>query len=372
MPEGDTIHRAANRLRPALAGFQLTRFDAPRLAGPMPRPGETIDAVRAHGKHLIIDFSGGLSLRAHLRMTGSWHLYRAGERWQRSARSARVVVGTDEWTAVCFSAPDLAITRRDAVATDHLGPDLCTPGADLDAVVRPSPPPQRPRRPIGEVVMDQRVSSGIGNVYKAEMLFADRLDPTTPIGSLSDDDLRTPLRNGPTPAARQRRQARRTHHRRRWLRRLRTRRRAVSALRRDHRAHHPGRRHATQHLLVPRVPGPAAPMSRPERPALTRTVDVTGIDVRATLRPIAYMRADPTVHLVEGQFVRATITPDGPGTIEIRWRDGTATVDTWGPGAGWLATHAESLLGLARRRHRLRARRRTRSPHCGSANADFV
>ncbi|MFN3220042.1 MAG: Fpg/Nei family DNA glycosylase [Acidimicrobiales bacterium] len=191
MPEGDTIHRAANRLRPALADRELTRFEAPRLAGPMPRRGETIDAVRAHGKHLVIDFSGGLSLRVHLRMTGSWHLYRIGERWQRSPHAARVVIGTDEWVAVCFSAPDLAITRRDAVATDHLGPDLCTPDADLDAVVVRARRHSATERPIGEVVMDQRVSSGIGNVYKAEMLFAERLDPLTPIGALSDAGLRS-------------------------------------------------------------------------------------------------------------------------------------------------------------------------------------
>lgn len=191
MPEGDTIHRAANRLRPALADRELTRFEAPRLAGPLPRRGETIDAVRAHGKHLVIDFSGGLSLRVHLRMTGSWHLYRVGERWQRSPRAARVVIGTDEWVAVCFSAPDLAVTRRAAVATAHLGPDLCTPDADLDAVVAGARRHSAPDRSIGEVVMDQRISSGIGNVYKAEMLFAEHLDPTTPIGALSDADLRS-------------------------------------------------------------------------------------------------------------------------------------------------------------------------------------
>jgi 3-methyladenine DNA glycosylase/8-oxoguanine DNA glycosylase len=79
---------------------------------------------------------------------------------------------------------------------------------------------------------------------------------------------------------------------------------------------------------------------------VTRRVDVTGIDVLATLRPIAYMRHDPTVHLVEGQLVRATITPDGPGTIEVRWRSGSASLEVWGPGGDWLDAHAESLLGV--------------------------
>src|SRR4029077_9526945 len=83
VPEGDTIHRTANRLRPALVGQQLVRFEAGRARGRRPPPGTTIDAVEAVGKHLLIRFAGGITLRTHMRMTGSWHLYRTGERWRQ-------------------------------------------------------------------------------------------------------------------------------------------------------------------------------------------------------------------------------------------------------------------------------------------------
>ncbi|MGI8710923.1 MAG: DNA-formamidopyrimidine glycosylase family protein, partial [Acidimicrobiales bacterium] len=68
MPEGDTLHRAANRLRPALVGATLRRFDAPRLLGDRPRPGTTIGDVEAVGKHLLVHFDDGLALRTHLGM----------------------------------------------------------------------------------------------------------------------------------------------------------------------------------------------------------------------------------------------------------------------------------------------------------------
>src|SRR4051794_33725254 len=102
MPEGDTIHRSATRLRAALAGGSVQQVQAPRWAGRLPEPGETVDAVRSVGKHLLIDFSGGLTLATHMRMSGSWHLYRPGERWRKSRASMRALIVTDEWQAVCF------------------------------------------------------------------------------------------------------------------------------------------------------------------------------------------------------------------------------------------------------------------------------
>jgi endonuclease VIII len=188
MPEGDTIHRAAARLRPALDGKTLVRFDAPRWTGATPVPGETIDAVRAVGKHLLIDFSGGLTVRTHLRMHGRWQVFRPGETWGRSPTSARVVVEVADAVAVCFSAPDVAITRRDRAATNHLGPDVCAPEPDFDAVL--SRLARREDSSIGEALLDQRVAAGIGNVYKSEILFAERVDPTTPVSQLSPDALR--------------------------------------------------------------------------------------------------------------------------------------------------------------------------------------
>jgi len=77
------------------------------------------------------------------------------------------------------------------------------------------------------------------------------------------------------------------------------------------------------------------------------TLDVTGIDLRATLHPLAVYRSDPTNHLTANQFARATLTPDGPATVLVNWRDDTASVELWGDGESWLADRMEAMLGLA-------------------------
>ncbi|MEY2434931.1 MAG: endonuclease [Acidimicrobiaceae bacterium] len=177
MPEGDTIHRTANRLRPALVGQPLVRFEAPRAVGKRPRPGTTIDAVEAVGKHLVIRFAGGTTLRTHMRMTGSWHLYRAGERWQKPAHLARAVVEVEGWTAVCFAAPVVALETNPVAEANvaHLGPDLTSDtltAGDIETAVD-----RMTDAEIGVVLLDQRVASGIGNIWKNETLFLCGVDP---------------------------------------------------------------------------------------------------------------------------------------------------------------------------------------------------
>ncbi len=190
MPEGDTIHRTAATLHKALAGRALVRFEAPRLGGPLPLPGTRVEEVEAHGKHCLIRFGDGTALRTHMRMTGSWHLYRPGERWRKRPGAARVVLevggaAPDDpgWVAVCFAAPDVELTHGPA-ATAHLGPDLCTPGADVDDAVRRLAAYSDPERPIGDALLDQRVACGIGNVYRCEVLFLEGLDPATPVAAV--------------------------------------------------------------------------------------------------------------------------------------------------------------------------------------------
>lgn len=182
MPEGDTLHKIASRLRPALVGETATRFEAPRLIGPRPRTGSRIETIDAVGKHLMIGFDDGTVLQTHLRMTGSWHLYQRGERWRKPPHLARVVIETEHWVAVCFSAPvvrsHLAGTEREAVA--HLGPDLCRPGADVDQILERAARLVEPGTQIADVLLDQRVASGIGNVFKSEVLWAERVDPFAP------------------------------------------------------------------------------------------------------------------------------------------------------------------------------------------------
>jgi endonuclease-8 len=186
VPEGDTLHRAANRLRPALAGATLTRFEAPRLRGDRPTPGVEIREVEAVGKHLLIHFADGLTLRTHLGMPGSWHLYPAGTRWRKPRHLLRALVAVPGWEAVCFSAPQVETYRpahpggalgtgRDPIG--HLGPDLCTPEPDLEDALRRWDALPEPGTSAAEVLLDQRVAAGIGNVYKSELLHRCRVDP---------------------------------------------------------------------------------------------------------------------------------------------------------------------------------------------------
>jgi endonuclease-8 len=184
VPEGDTIHRAALQLRAVLEREPLVAIAVPRWSGALPQPGETIDAVRAIGKHLVVDFSGGLSLRVHLRMTGRWRVYARGEISERASHAARVLLEVPAHVVACFDAPDVAISRRDRVAVGHLGPDLCEPDADIDAVVARIPSRIDPATTIGEALLDQRIAGGIGNVYKSEALFAERIDPTSRVVDL--------------------------------------------------------------------------------------------------------------------------------------------------------------------------------------------
>jgi endonuclease-8 len=193
MPEGDTIFRAAQTLHRALAGHHVVRFDSAlpalnRINDDRPLAGRTVESVSSRGKHLLIAFSGDLVLHTHMRMNGSWHIYRPGERWQRPARDMRVLVATGEFVAVGFNVPvaefltALDIDRHPQLQA--LGPDL------LDASLDREQARQRIRAragdPIADVLLDQRVVSGAGNVFKSEILFVAGIDPFTPVSALTD------------------------------------------------------------------------------------------------------------------------------------------------------------------------------------------
>src|SRR5687768_14491881 len=99
MPEGDSIFRAARTLHRALAGHEVVRFESvqpalTRVHEDAPLTGRRIERVTAAGKHVLMRFSGDLVLRTHMRMNGSWHIYRPGESWRRPRRDMRVVVAT--------------------------------------------------------------------------------------------------------------------------------------------------------------------------------------------------------------------------------------------------------------------------------------
>lgn len=189
MPEGDTIYRAAVALRTALVGRTTLTFEAPRLLGPLPQPGRVIESVTSHGKHLEVLWDDGIVLHTHMRMSGAWHLYRPEERWRRSTHQVRVTIGVADWVAVCFNAP-VVETYRQADRRRHpgmgsLGPDLCRAGVDVDECVRRMGGYEDPAAPIHEVLLDQRIACGVGNVFKSEVLFACGMNPFVPLHDVS-------------------------------------------------------------------------------------------------------------------------------------------------------------------------------------------
>lgn len=192
VPEGDTIHRAAAALRTALVGKPIVRFDAPRLYGPRPAPGRVVERVESHGKHLDIVWDDGLVLHTHMRMTGSWHLYRVGERWRKSVHRMRAEIAVADWIAVCFDAP-VVETFRSLDRTRHpgfgsLGPDLCDADADLDECINRLYHHDPQDDAVCEVLLDQRVACGVGNVYRCEVLWACEMHPFAPVSVLDADD----------------------------------------------------------------------------------------------------------------------------------------------------------------------------------------
>jgi len=197
MAEGDTIARAAMRIGGALSG-EVARVSAPnpqgRLAGVERLDGRRLEAVTAHGKHLLLRF-GDLTLHSHLGMSGAWHLYRSGTRWRKRPGGAWVVIAGTGAEAVQFGGPRLRLLPTGSVGRDpilaRLGPDILSAKLDLGAVV----PSLRttPDRGVGEALLDQRHVAGIGNVFKSEACFAARLDPWARVGDLNDDQLEAVL-----------------------------------------------------------------------------------------------------------------------------------------------------------------------------------
>jgi endonuclease-8 len=196
MPEGDTIFRTARSLHNALAGHRATKFDTAyahlaRVNDDRPIAGRLIERCEAAGKHVLIVFEGDLILRTHMRMNGSWHLYRHGERWWRGPQAMRVRVDTADWVAVAFDVPVAEfVTPKQLASTDPvaaLGPDLLKTTFDRDEAIR------RLRaagaRPIAQALLDQRLVAGIGNIYKSEVLFLAGVNPDTPASAVPQDGL---------------------------------------------------------------------------------------------------------------------------------------------------------------------------------------
>ena len=202
MPEGDTIFRAARTLNRALAGHQVTRFETvlPRLSRideDTPITGRTIANVTSQGKWLLIEFSGDLILLTHMLMSGSWHIYRPGETWQRSRPDMRILIATDRILAVAFKVPVAEFHTAASLARrkgfNQLGQDVLTEGFDEQAAQHSIR--SRPDLEIGVALLTQSVLAGLGNVFKSEVCFASGINPFTRVASLTDFEIQKLIAN---------------------------------------------------------------------------------------------------------------------------------------------------------------------------------
>ncbi|MFY3744534.1 Fpg/Nei family DNA glycosylase [Anaeromyxobacter sp. Red801] len=197
MPEGDTLARAARALHRALAGKPVVRFETvlpglARVDADAPVAGRTVERAESAGKHLLLHFSGGLVLRTHLRMNGSWHLYRPGAPWRRPASAMRVRVEVPDAVAVAFDVPvaewiraaDLG--RHPALA--RLGPDLLSPAFDEAEAERRLR--ARGALAVADALVDQAALAGAGNELKSEILFVAGVSPFRRVEDLADAELR--------------------------------------------------------------------------------------------------------------------------------------------------------------------------------------
>jgi endonuclease-8 len=201
VPEGDTVHKIATWLQRVLVG-QVVRALRVR-PGPhgLPRPrweaeivGRRVLEISALGKHLVITFDGGRTLRTHLGMHGAWHRYAPDEGWRKPEWQASLVLRTDQDVLVCFHArevvwaPSRQVLERELAR--RVGPDLLAETLDLDEVVARARAVLAPDAPLVDALLEQRVAGGIGNVYKSEVLYLAGVPPEAPLGRVSDGKLR--------------------------------------------------------------------------------------------------------------------------------------------------------------------------------------
>jgi endonuclease-8 len=191
MPEGDTIHKIANYLAPRLQG---QRIESIQMAATSPAAeGRKVLRVTARGKHLFFDLDNGTSLRSHLGMYGSWHRYPPGADWKKPRHRASLIMRISGDDYVCFNAKEVELIQspsvRHSVAHARLGPDLIADAPDATDLAKRARDILDDDTLLADVLLDQRVASGIGNVYKSEVLFIERLGPELRLAEVSEDEL---------------------------------------------------------------------------------------------------------------------------------------------------------------------------------------
>ncbi len=191
----------ADRLRGGLDGQTISgvhsRYKKARLENwPALIEGQTVQAVRSHGKNLFIDLSNGYSIYSHMLMWGSWRIYAPGQPWEKEERLARLVLETPEAVAVLFNAPIcelIAPGQMQLHKSSQIGPDLLAEHVDAGEIWHRLMLPENRERELGEAIMDQFILAGIGNILKSEILFQAGLHPQRPAGSLNPPEFDTLL-----------------------------------------------------------------------------------------------------------------------------------------------------------------------------------
>jgi endonuclease-8 len=196
MPEGDTLERIARRLMPMVGATPVVTAPHPRTRPsgiPDRLAGATVTAIEARGKHLLIGFDNGLTLHSHLRMSGRWEIARPGTPPRRRDRPAWLELTTPALIARQFDGPVLELLTRAQLglhpALRRLGGDALDPVFDIEAATTRARMVE-PEATVADLLLDQTVIAGVGNVWKSEVLFDRRLDPRTPVHALNDATLR--------------------------------------------------------------------------------------------------------------------------------------------------------------------------------------
>jgi len=200
MAEGDTIHRTARKLQETLGGRLIEDVAIPNPESRLRQQGQRVERLRgstmtiaeARGKHLLLHFDCDLVLHSHLGMRGSWRI-RASAGKAAPDRRAWIVLSVAGIDAVELDGSHLALMTEAELRSDPrlrtLGPDVLGPAFDAPTGVAKLRGTDQSRE-LGDVLLDQRVLSGIGNIYKCEGCWSARIDPWRTLADLDDDELR--------------------------------------------------------------------------------------------------------------------------------------------------------------------------------------
>lgn len=180
--------RVVSELRTALIGKTILHFEADAVLTPYPNAGCAVEGVKDHGPQIEIMFDDGIVLQTAFKWKGGWHLYRRGQKWKKRRHLAKVIIQTEEWVAVAFGTRHIE-TYREFDQNRHprsgrMGPDLSNPEADLHECSARLFHYDKPDVTVGEALLDQRVMSGVGNVFRCEVLWSCGIHPWAPISSV--------------------------------------------------------------------------------------------------------------------------------------------------------------------------------------------